>query len=558
MNMSETETEFQTFFITFNEQLELLQEPGMMCEGWSWDRTAAWLLYNAKGNDMAPRTRKAKTSNETAAKLLEALKFLSVGYSGTGDEQATHTWLQDGWGASFNGIVTAATPIEGLDLNAFPDTELMTEALSHVGKELELTVEDTGVHIVSGDYDAVIPVGDRTKTIPPSPDQPVADLPPGFVGAMERCSRLITDSAQTVRDASIWARPHEGNNYATTLVSTNGKTMIESQIGGYIAANILFPKIFVTALGKCGKEPKQWGFSPSSFTVWFEDGSYIKTNTYDPASYPREVTDKIEVLMQAPSVNAPPKGFFEAVAAVAPFTDGTIYFLGGHVRGAPNDDWSEWGCTVAVDKLPDGVGTNAKAVLLFKDEPNLKLWLGTNAEHPHRVIAIGDTFRAAIGGVSSEPPMPQGEDKGTQYAPPSPQQGWQAPGNPPPGGFAPPAGAAPSAAPASTSSGQSTQQQDNSTVQAGGWGQSPASAEQSHSSPPAWGSAPVHSEVSATATDPSLPPAGQTAFSAPMQQPNAAPVQTQPGAGYPTSFTFTATPPEQWSNVDNGEDGDLF
>lgn len=502
----------------------------------------ALALALGKDLDMARAPRKTKTSNETAAKLLEALKFLSVGYAASGDDQATHTWLQDGWGASFNGIVAAACPIEGLDLNAFPDTDLLTDALAHVGKELELTVEDTGVHIVSGDYDAIIPVGDRTKTVPTSPDQPVAELPPGFVGALERCSRLISDSAQTVRDATIWARPVAGQNYAQTLVSTNGKTLIESQIGGYIAANILFPKVFVTALTKCGKEPKQWGFSASSFTVWFEDGSYIKTNTYDPASYPQSVGEKIEALMEAPLTIAPPKGFFEAVAAVAPFTDGTIYFLGGNVRGGPDDEHDEWACSVAVDKLPDGVATNAKAVLLFKDEPNIKFWLGSDDSEFHRVVVYGDTFRAAIGGSRSTPERPV-------EAPPQQQQmpAFATPANPPPGGFAPPAGAAPNAAPAFTSSGPSADQ-GNSNAPAGGWGQSPANAEPSPSnptSPPAWGASPAPSADYASPSDQSEA----------TQQPTSVPVQTQPGnAGYPSSFTFTATPPDQWGDVENGED----
>jgi hypothetical protein len=365
-------------------------------------------IADALGKDIdmarAPRKSTKKSPNDVALKLQDAMKFLSVAHKAGGNTQAQHTFFTgDGWACAFDGIIAAAIPIEGIDFKAYVNTALMTDALKHVGTAMELTVTAEGVNIVSGDYQVTVANNPATdQLIPTPPDPQLAPLDARFKVGMELAGRIVSDTATTVRDASIYFQPvAPGEAVSYTVIATNGKVVVQAKItDGAMPAGLLLPKAFVNAIVKSGVEVVGWGFSEQTFTAHMATGGFIRTQRYLD-EYDMRVVKAVDRLLNAPTVAPPPKGFFEAVEAVAPFGDGTVFFIAGNVCAGPDDDNEKWAAVQAVDKLPDGVGTIAKALLTYKDETT-GIWLGDELNTDgggHRVVLTGEMFRASILGV---------------------------------------------------------------------------------------------------------------------------------------------------------------
>jgi hypothetical protein len=496
----------------------------------SWDRRAAWLLYNAlKGStEMAPRKKAAK--NETAAKLLEVMNFLDVGYKSSGDQQATSTVFYQGWAFSFDGVIAAGAPLHGaISFDGAVDTKLFKEALTRVGKEMELAISENGAVFTSDDFSAIVPTFPLNVFRPVQPDPVMAPFQLGtnFLSAMELAGRSIRDSAENLRDACVVT-------WGDTVVATNGAILIQVWHGNNMPVGQCVPKAFGNALAKIGREPKSFGFNDTTrtFTVHYEDGSFIRTQTYDPANYPMDrVQQMLEPLLTAPMAVPPPKGLIDAIEKVVPFAgpDGLVWFTGGGVKVGPSDS-AEWTAEVEVKDIPEGVGVNGAALLAYKGEIET-MWLGSPDAEPLRACIYGKVFRAAIIGAAlaveepePEAPAPlapstaqwgQGQVSDTPPAPPGWGQPQSAPAAAPMGGvpsFTPPAG-------------QSASETTAPATGAGQWAQPSAGASPSNPTQPA------PSEGSASAT-------GQW----PMQAPGSAPADPQMGqaAGGATSPSESA------------------
>lgn len=430
-----TNEHFLAFFAgPFQYMLDTTEIPGM--HGASWDRKAAWLLYNEGNTDMPRGGGRKKAVNEIAGKLLEVMNFLDVGYKASGNLQANTTVFFQGWGFSFDGVIAAGSPtVQGFTFDGAVNTVLFKEALARVGKDMDLTISDAGAHFSSTEFEAVVPVVPLHELSPVNADPAVAPFPQGtnFVGALEMAGRAIRDSAENVRDAAIMT-----NGY--TVLSTNGAVVVEVHHGNSMPSGLLFPKAFATALHKVGREPKSFGFGQNTFTVYYEDGSFIRTQTYPIDAYPAEkILSMLDMLMTAPMAIPPVKGLFEAIEKTAPFADeqyGLVWFTGGSVKTGPADA-EGWTSEVDVKDLPEGVGANAKGLLMFKSEIK-SIWLG-NPEHdntPARVVMYGDNFRAAVNGMrlapvetpatapDPVPPTAQNWGTGQTSETPPPPPGW--------------------------------------------------------------------------------------------------------------------------------------
>lgn len=506
----------------------------------SWDRKAAWLFFNREGTK--PMARK-KSVNEVATKLLDVLKFTSLGYKSTGDVQAQHTWFSGGWVLSFDGVIAAGTPVEGLDFEAYAHTGLLTEALSNVGKEMDLAINDSGIAISSGDYSVVVPQGDRTSMRPTPPDQNIAPIGAGFIDAMELCGRIVKDTAPLFRDAVIVTRDK-------TVLSCDGMTLIEAHHGYATPPGLMFPKQFANALKKSGKTPIGFGFGAETFTIWFDDNSFLRTQLYtgrgengEPLQYPAQVLDKLEHLMQAPTNDPVLPGFFEAVAKVVPFAmdeKHTIHLKDGNVSSGFTSG-STSTASLPVANLPDGTPVNGERLLTFSDVTKT-IWYGSEEPGARRMVLNGQNeagnvfFRAAISG--NAPP-----------AAPAPVEAAPDPSQPSLPAWGQPVTTAPAAAPAmpawgqggasSTASPAPSPQAETSPLPAqsapvGEGDQSQTIAETSPSSPlPAWGT-PTPSVPSAAFAS----PFGQTATAAHGVVPDAAPQPQAPtNAASPTEGT---------------------
>lgn len=419
----------------------------------SWDRSAAWIVYNLmKGTTMAGRPRKAAV-NDSAAKIIEALNFTKIGVKNDADQYGRMAYLANGWMFTNNGIIAAGMHLGGNDLTGYVDHAQLAGALANVGKELTISSSEMGIEIKSGDFEAMV-LGYDTETMRAAPPDPIpqggAPYPlsdgDGFRKALEVAGRVVKDTAEHVRDAAIY-------NLGNALLATNGIQIVEAWHGNNVPPGVIFPKAFANAINKTDKKIVGFTFDQQgykSFTIWFEDQSFIRTNLYAYADYPQAVVQKYgDMFANFDRVIDTPKGFFEAVAMVTPFgDDGKVAITGGAVC----TDWREgegWYTHKAVKGLPEGVWCTGQLVSSFSDAT--KVYLGDPAVPGSILLFAGEKgWRAAVAGVQR--PMPVASASGAApvaatMPDPATAPAWGQPAAPvtPPLPASPPAAAAPAA-----------------------------------------------------------------------------------------------------------------
>lgn len=431
-----------TFTEFFNDDwqrlLERVEIPGM--PGASWDRKAAYLFLTKEGTAvMAPRKKAA--INDSAAKIAAALAFTKLAVSTAApDDYEDMVYLYQGWAISHDGVIAAGMPLGEQDISGYVNHKLLNTAIANVGKELVISSGDTGILIKSGDYEALVPHGDVSQYRPASPDAKAWPADDRFRAALVVAARVIKTTAEFVRDAAIY-------NNGEAVLATDGGSLVEAWHGNNMPKGVVFPRQFAIAVGKADKPIVGFGFDQTTwktFTVWFEDQSFIRTNLYPYAEYPQSVPERYAAMFET-SVDPiePPKGFFEAVKAVSPFGEGNgkLAITGGAV--VTGWDGTGWSTAALVKSLPEGgFYMSGNRISVWDDAK--RVWFGD--PQARRMVFIGDNYRAAV--AAMEDPLP------TPAAPPAPALdpgGWGAP--PPaapgtPGGWtAPPAAAAPAAAP---------------------------------------------------------------------------------------------------------------
>jgi len=293
---------------------------------------------------MTNRPRKKET-NKTSS-LLEAVEFVSSILKERGAAYETHVSLKDNWAIGFNGVLSAGHKIEEA-LEAYPQNTLFQSALSKCSDSLAITLLETNrLSIKSEKFKALIPCVDAELMHNIFPDPPIAIVDDRFKKAMEVVGVLAQENAQSVVTASILMN-------GMSLIATDRKMVIEYWHGVDLPPLITIPKAFVAPLIKTKKKLARFGFSNSSVTFYFEDESWIKTQTYaDP--WP----DVAGLLNKKANLWAIPEKFFEGVKAVEPFSDdGNIFFDEGLLRSHPSETV---GASFEITGTPKGVVYPAK------------------------------------------------------------------------------------------------------------------------------------------------------------------------------------------------------
>lgn len=387
---------------------------------------------------MAPRGRKPAV-NDSAAKIIEALNFTKIAVKNDADQYGKMAYLTGGWVFTHNGIIAAGASIGENDLSGYVEHGQLAAALSNVGKELIISSGDDGIAIKSGEYEVVVPAYD-TETMRSAPPDGGDRWPVGdeFRTALVVAGRVVKDTAENVRDAAIY-------NNGQMLIATDGISIVEAWHGQVLPPGLVIPKAFANAVGKTDKKITQFSFDQQnyrSFTLWFEDGSFLRTNLYPYADYPQGVVTKYaEFFADFDKVIETPKGFFEAAASIAPFaTDDTnaIAITGGAVC----TDYREgqgWYSHKAVKGLPEGIWISANRLAAFNDAT--KVYFG-DRENPNPVMLFaGSSWRACVAGIKRPMPLPH------TMTPIAPAASIPDPTTAPVWG-APPAASAPAAPPA--------------------------------------------------------------------------------------------------------------
>jgi len=261
---------------------------------------------------MPPKPR-SKQSEPVKSGLLAALDFVSCVSDRVGAPYETHVGLRNKWAVAFNGIVAAGSPIPE-DIVAYPHTLLLLEALSRCEESYSLTQLNGSLSIKAGKFKAAVPSLDPILMPEAFPDPQIVGITNKFKEAVEAVGVLASENSLQLVTASILMN-------GQSVISTNGKMLLEYWHGLDLPPNVPLPKEFIKALTKQKKNLIGFGFSGNSATFWFEDNCWMKTQLYA-----EQWPDVSRILNREPNLWSIDQNFFKALDSVTPFSeDGNVY-----------------------------------------------------------------------------------------------------------------------------------------------------------------------------------------------------------------------------------------
>lgn len=281
----------------------------------------------------------------------------------------------------FNGRMALSAPID-LDLTATPKAATFVRAIQSCKDTVAMSLTQAGrLSIRSGKFRSYVEC-----TTQPYPDI----VPSGEYKAVEPglCQALATLAPFMAADASRpWARGifiHGDKAYAT-----NNVVLCEYDLGFVFPYIVNIPYGTVKEIVRLKLEPIGVQADSNSTTLHYEEGRWLCTQLSDLA-WP-----DLSRLLDAPSERQPvPAGFFEALDAVAPFTDTSrrVHLLDGCVATSTEEGA---GARMDVEGLKEG-GVYAVDQLLNLSELVEEIDL---TAYPSPSTFTGKRVRGAIIGV---------------------------------------------------------------------------------------------------------------------------------------------------------------
>lgn len=320
------------------------------------------------------------TKKHKESSLVQALNFVALAQKPTGAPYQTHVCLRNNMAVAFDGVLAAGHKIEE-DIDACPQTLQLVAALKKCGQTLAVTQLDNGkLSVRSGKFRAYIPCSVDAVMTNVVPDPAIGVLTNEVKKALLAVSPLIVENSQHVLTASA-------NLKSMTVMSTNRHVFIEYWHGVDLPPGLILPKLFINALEKIDKNLVSFGYTPdTSFTVYFEDGSWLRTQLYN------EKWPSCEHIMDRPHpcLMSLPAGFYEALDAIIPFAadshvrlrDGALHTHEGEREGAIYE----------VEGLRANVTLNSKYLKLIEGAVKTIDFVG----HDGISIFYGDNVRGAI------------------------------------------------------------------------------------------------------------------------------------------------------------------
>lgn len=313
--------------------------------------------------------------------LIDAVKFISNAQRKAGDEAATHCILRYGYAVASDGVLAAGCPIQEADLNCCPQTDMLRLALDRCVDTCSITQSADSLFIRSGEFSAYVPLADPSRLAVAVPDAGVAPLNEEFRTAVRVCGSLVKDSATTLLQSCI----ELGTGYT---ISTNGYVILQYWHGCDMPPSLLVPKRFADALNKIKKPLASFGFSEETFTVWFDDRSWLRTSIYQ-----ERIPDMVSKLVKVKQSWPIPAEFFEQASVVAKFSeDGDLYLSDGVIR-SHSPESQNIGCyrSYSLGNIPDNVIYNAASLALVA-----KYATHFSTDPDRMTMIYGERIRGAI------------------------------------------------------------------------------------------------------------------------------------------------------------------
>lgn len=336
----------------------------------------------------APRGRgRPAKINTQAEELQSALNFVACA---TGDLQywQKHVRMSGNFVVAYNGQVSAGHPIVE-DLECNPHLDRTLSGLKKCGKSLTLAQTPAGKLSIKGDKLRALVDGLPTEDMPTvTPDPGCANVSDILKDAFKICGSLASEAGDHVVKASLLLE-------ANVCSGTNRAALVQFWHGIDLPPAMVIPKVFAAAVAKQTLKLTGLGFGwdnqrgiVSSVTLYFENGAWIKTQTYV------DRWPDVNAILDVKCFPQPiPNGLFEGIAAVADFNEnGWVTFADGKVQSHRSD---QEGAQYDVPGLKPGLQFSGKligAISGFATTIDL-------TAVPNRAFFFGENIRGAVMGI---------------------------------------------------------------------------------------------------------------------------------------------------------------
>lgn len=333
---------------------------------------------------MAKRTSSKKKED---SELLKALKFVSVAQKDVGTTGETHCAIFQGQVIAFDGYIGVGVPCAE-EIQCFPQTRRLIDALGKVKNTMSMSLlASQQLAIKDGErFTAYIPTVGPADMPYCAPDPKNWPLNDHFKTAAKLAGVYTTEGAQTVVGASILTTEY-------TFIGTDTKAIIEVIHKNHIPPNLVIPKRFLDVIAKTETPIVGFGFSDDTFTVWLENGAWVRTQLYKE-KWPdvHSLLARFDVMAMTP-INTK---LIEAVETVASFSlSGQVYAGDNKVR---SHDSAETGATFHCPGVAGPVSFNSRSFLTVApyvkdmgfggEQDNLIGWSGEAEEMQMRGILV--------------------------------------------------------------------------------------------------------------------------------------------------------------------------
>lgn len=283
--------------------------------------------------------------------LVKALDFVALAQKDKGAPYQTHVALGRNKAVAYDGVLAAGHRIDE-DLVACPHTLTLVAALKKCSGVLSVTQLDSGrLSVKSGKFKSFVPCLPDATLPGIYPDPRVGNLNNSIRTGLELLSPFIVENSQRVVTASALIR-------SGSILATNGQVLLEYWHGIDLPPGLIVPKLFINAICRITKDIVGFGYSDTTFTVYFDDDSWIKTQLYN-----ERWPNCDDILARAHSPEPLPLGFFEALTTVMNFVeDGRIRLRNGKIQTHQDETT---GASYEVEGLAANVVFNAKHLKLL-------------------------------------------------------------------------------------------------------------------------------------------------------------------------------------------------
>lgn len=329
----------------------------------------------------------AEAATKAAANAInEAMAFCEPAAKEVGEPYATHVAIGNGVMSTFDGLLQFTHPIN-VDIQGFPQYRQLAAALKRAGASGSITVQGNAVRIKAPGFSVAVPmIADPGLCMRLAVDAPQYALGEPWRQSLRDLLPIVMESGEQVMQVSFLAR-----NASTTVTDRN--IIVQHFHGVGFAPEMVIPRRFAVEFCKIKKNVVAYGYSDSSLTVHFEDGSSLRTQLHRREDWP----DVDEVWpAQWPQLIEIPDGFYQAVKDAAPFVTGDQLLINNDELRTHEEDGA--GAVFAVKGLPffDAIFS---AKRLLRLEGLMTNWA---LDEDKRLLFGTQTLRGVMGAMVAE------------------------------------------------------------------------------------------------------------------------------------------------------------